>query len=45
MHWINAFFAAGLSDLCITYSVAAGLAVWFVLWLKPWINDTDLEAH
>jgi hypothetical protein len=45
MHWINGFFAPGLSDLWIAWSVAAGLAVWFVLWLKPWINDTDLEAH
>ena len=44
MHWVNGAFAWGLNELWIAWSVAAGLAVWFVLWLKPWINDTDLEA-
>ena len=44
MHWVNGFFAWGLSELWFAWSVAAGLAVLFVLWLKPWINDTDLEA-
>jgi hypothetical protein len=44
MHWVNGFFAWGPSELWIAGSVTAGLAVWFVLWLKPWINDTDLEA-
>lgn len=44
MHWVNGSFSWHLSELWIAWSVVAVLAVWLVLWLKPWINDADLEA-